>query len=133
MLAVVAVLGFLWLAVLVVMGWLQLPDIDTPRLGPLPYPLLMFAGGLLLGLGLAALARALGRSGARRRGQQIRRRLTDTVAEVARERIIGPVRAVWLGTGTRESLTRPSAVLDRPARLQRPSQPLEAPASVPPA
>ena len=104
MLAVVAVLGFLWLAVLVVMGWLQLPDVDTPRLGPLPYPLLMFAGGLLLGLGLAALARALGRRGARRRGQQIRRRLNDKVAEVAAERIIGPVRAVL----ARHRLTRES-------------------------
>ena len=106
-LALVAVLGFLWLAVLVVMGWLALPEIDTPRLGPLPYPLLMFAGGLLLGLGLAALARALGRRGARRRGQQIRRRLTDQVAEVAAERIVGPVRAVL----ERHRLTRES--LDR--------------------
>jgi hypothetical protein len=106
-LALVAVLGFLWLAVLVVMGWLALPEIDTPRLGPLPYPLLMFAGGLLLGLGLAAVARALGRRGARRRGQQIRRRLTDNVAAVAAERIVGPVRAVLdRHRRTRESLDR---------------------------
>ena len=35
-LAVVAVLGFLWLAVLVVMGWLQLPDLDTPSLDRCP-------------------------------------------------------------------------------------------------
>jgi GTPase Era involved in 16S rRNA processing len=112
-LALVAVLGFLWLAVLVVMGWLALPSIDTPRLGPLPYPLLMFAGGLLLGLGLAALARVLGRRGARRRGQQIRRRLTDQVAEVAGERIVGPVRAVL----ARHRLTRES--LDRAEQPRR--------------
>ncbi|KRF24420.1 YfjP family GTPase [Phycicoccus sp. Soil803] len=106
-LALVAVLGFGWLAVLVVMGWLALPDIDTPRLGPLPYPLLMLVGGLLVGLGLAALARALGRRGARRRGRQIRRRLTDKVAEVAGERIVGPVRAVLeRHRRTRESLDR---------------------------
>lgn len=103
-LALVAVLGFLWLAVLVVMGWLALPEIDTPRLGPLPYPLLMLVGGLLLGLGLAALARALGRRGARRRGRQIRRRLTEQVAAVAGERIVGPVRAVL----ARHRLTRES-------------------------
>lgn len=103
-LALVAVLGFLWLAVLVVMGWLALPEIDTPRLGPLPYPLLMLVGGLLLGLGLAALARALGRRGARRRGRQIRRRLTEQVAAVADERIVGPVRAVL----ARHRLTRES-------------------------
>jgi GTP-binding protein EngB required for normal cell division len=112
-LALVAVLGLLWLAVLVVMGWLALPEIDTPRLGPLPYPLLMFAGGLLLGLGLAALARALGRRGARHRGQQIRRRLTDKVAEVAAERIVGPVRAVL----ERHRLTRES--LDRAEQQPR--------------
>ncbi|GAA2168778.1 YfjP family GTPase [Pedococcus bigeumensis] len=112
-LALVAVLGLLWLALLVVMGWLALPEIDTPRLGPLPYPLLMFAGGLLLGLGLAALARALGRRGARHRGQQIRRRLTDKVAEVAAERIVGPVRAVL----ERHRLTRES--LDRAEQQPR--------------
>ncbi len=106
-LALIAVVGFLWLAVLVVMGWLALPEMDTPRFGPLPYPLLMFAGGLLLGLALAALARTLGRTGARRRGQRIRRRLTDQIADVARERIIGPVRSVLERHRiTRESLDR---------------------------
>ena len=106
-LAFVAALGFLWLAVLVVMGWLALPELDTPRLGPLPYPLLMFAGGLLLGLALAALARTLGRAGARRRGQRVRSMLTDKVAGVARERIVGPVRLVLdRHRATRESLDR---------------------------
>lgn len=106
-LAFVAALGFLWLAVLVVMGWLALPELDTPRLGPLPYPLLMFAGGLLLGLALAALARTLGRAGARRRGQRVRNMLTDKVAGVARERIVGPVRLVLdRHRATRESLDR---------------------------
>ena len=94
LLAVIAVAGLLWLAVLVVMGWLQLPEIDTPRLGPLPYPSLMLVGGLLLGLLLAALARTLARVGARRRGQRIRQRLLDAVGAVAGERILGPVRTV---------------------------------------
>jgi len=93
-LAVVAVAGLLWLALLMVLGWLQLPEIDTPRLGPFPYPLLMFAGGLLLGLLLAAVSRALARVGARRRGQAVRKRLLDAVDGVARERIVGPVRVV---------------------------------------
>lgn len=107
LLAFVAALGFLWLAALVVMGWLALPDVDPPRLGPLPYPLLMFAGGLLLGLALAALARTLGRAGARRRGQRVRNMLTDKVAGVARERIVGPVRLVLdRHRATRESLDR---------------------------
>lgn len=104
-LAVVTVLGLLWLATLAVVGWLQLPEVDTPKLGPLPWPFVMFIGGLLLGLGLAALARWLAQVGARRRGAQVRRKLTDAVAGVARERILGPVQAVLeRHRATRESL-----------------------------
>jgi GTP-binding protein EngB required for normal cell division len=106
-LAVVTVAGLLWLAVLVVLGWLQLPEVDTPRLGPIPYPLLMFAGGLLLGLLLAAVARWLAGVGARRRGQRIRRQLTSAVAEVAEQRILAPVRVVLERHRTaREALER---------------------------
>ena len=110
LLSLVAVLGLVWLVVLVVLGWLALPDISTPTLGPVPYPLLMFAGGLLLGLALAALARWLARIGARRRGRVIRGRLTAAVAEVAAERIVGPVRVVLARhRRTREGLDRAAA------------------------
>lgn len=94
LLAVVAVAGVLWLAVLMVMGWLQLPELDTPRWGPLPYPLLMAGGGLLLGMLLALVARWLARIGARRRGRRIRTRLMAAVSLVAGERILTPVREV---------------------------------------
>lgn len=93
-LAAAAVAGLLWLVVLAVMGWLQLPEIDTPRLGPLPYPLLMLVGGLVLGIALAALARWFARIGSRRRGRVVHRRLTSAVSEVASERILAPVHAV---------------------------------------
>ena len=110
LLSLVTVLGLLWLAVLVVLGWLALPDISTPSLGPVPYPLLMFAGGLLLGLALAALARWMARIGARRRGRVVRGRLTHAVAAVAAERIVGPVRAVLARhRATREGLDRAAA------------------------
>jgi GTP-binding protein EngB required for normal cell division len=94
LLAIVAVAGLAWLVVLAVMGWLQLPEIETPMWGPLPYPLIMLVGGLLIGVLLALLARALARSGARRRGRAIDKRLRDSVSLVAGERIIAPVRAV---------------------------------------
>jgi GTP-binding protein EngB required for normal cell division len=93
-LALIAVLGLGWLVVLVVLGWLALPDVHTPSLGPVPWPLLMFAGGVVLGVLLAALARYLAVVGARRRGQRIRARLLDAVSGVAAERIVAPVRAV---------------------------------------
>jgi GTP-binding protein EngB required for normal cell division len=104
-LALVAVLGLLWLATLVVLGWLALPDIDTPRLGPVPYPLLMLVGGLLLGLLLSMVSRSAARVGARRRGRRTRARLTEAVTVVAHERILAPVREVLSRhRATRESL-----------------------------
>jgi GTP-binding protein EngB required for normal cell division len=106
-LALVAVLGLVWLVVVGLLGWLTVSQVDTPRWGPIPIPLVMFLGGLLLGLGLAGVARWLGRRGALRRGREIRRRLTEKVAEVASERIVGPVRAVLdRHRKTRESLDR---------------------------
>jgi hypothetical protein len=106
-LALVAVLGLGWLVVLVVLGWLALPDVSTPSLGPVPYPLLMFVGGVVLGIALAALARYLAVVGSRRRGQLIRSRLLEAVSGVAAERIVAPVRAVLARhRETREALDR---------------------------
>ena len=89
-----AVAGLVWLVVLGVIGWLQLPQIDTPRLGPLPYPFLLFVGGLLCGIGAAAVARLLGRVGARRRRRLIASRLDQAIETVASERLVEPVRLV---------------------------------------
>jgi len=89
-----AVAGLAWLVVLGVIGWLQLPQIDTPRLGPLPYPFLLFVGGLLLGIGSATVARLLGRVGARRRRRLIASRLDDAIETVASQRLVEPVRLV---------------------------------------
>lgn len=90
----VAVGGLVWLVVLYVMGFMQLPEPETPSVGILPVPLLMFAGGLLLGLGLSALARWWAKVGARRRRGVVARRLETSVAEVTDTRILAPVAAV---------------------------------------
>jgi len=94
LLGVAAVLGLVWLVVLGVIGWLQLPEIDTPRLGPLPYPFLLLVGGLVLGVLCAGLARLLGRAGARRRRHVVSARLDDAIGMVATERLVQPVRLV---------------------------------------
>ena len=101
-LALLTVIGALWLAVLVVLGWLALPAVDTPRVGSVPVPLLLLVGGLVLGLGLSAAARWFAVIGARRRAERIRRRLFDAVAAVAESRIMAPVREVL----TRHKTTR---------------------------
>ncbi len=93
-LAICALAGLLWLAVLSVLGWFQLPKPDVPTWGVVPIPLLLLVGGVLLGLGFAALARPLSRIGARRRRAAVAARLDDSVREVAEQRITEPVRAV---------------------------------------
>lgn len=108
--AAASVVGLVWLLVLGVVGWLRLPEIETPRLGPLPYPFLLLAGGLLFGVLLAAVARALARVGARRRAELIQRRLRESVSRVASEHIVAPVREVLRRhAAAREQLDRARA------------------------
>ncbi len=92
--AVAAVAGLIWLGALMVLGWLQLPAVDVPRLGPLPYPFLLLAGGLLTGYLLSLLTRAIGRVGGRRRKVLVAARLRDSVTQVARDRLVAPVQEV---------------------------------------
>ncbi|EWT00988.1 ABC transporter [Intrasporangium oryzae NRRL B-24470] len=91
LLGLAAIAGLVWLAVLVVMGWLQLPRIEAPTVGVIPLPLLMLVGGLLVGLGLAVVSRWWANIGARRRKASIGRRLTEAVGEVADERVLIPI------------------------------------------
>lgn len=94
LLALLAVAGLAWLVVLSVLGWLQLPEVETPRLGWVPVPLALLAGGLLAGMLLALLARWFAAVGARRRARAAGRRLTAAVGTVADEQVVAPVRAV---------------------------------------
>jgi predicted GTPase len=91
---VAAVVGLLWLVALGVVGWLQLPQIDTPKVGAVPLPTLLLVAGLVLGLLLAWLARTAARVGARRRTALVSRRLHDAVAVVATEQLVVPVQDV---------------------------------------
>ena len=85
--------GLIWLVVLAVLGWLQL-QVDPPGVGRLALPFLLLAGGLLVGFLLSLLARAIGRVGGRRRKALVARRLRESVAGVARERLVAPVQEV---------------------------------------
>ncbi len=87
----VALAGGLWLAVLAVLGYLQLSVGDSPSLGPVPVPTLMLVGGVLLGILLAALSRWLVSLTARRRASSADRRLRAAVHEVTDELVVQPV------------------------------------------
>ncbi len=93
-LGLAAVVGLVWLVALGAVGWLQLPQIDTPKVGAVPLPTLLLGAGVVLGLLLAWLARAAARVGARRRRALVGGRLTDAVEVVATEQLVEPVQEV---------------------------------------
>jgi energy-coupling factor transporter ATP-binding protein EcfA2 len=104
-LALAAATGLIWLVVLMVLDWLRFPEVDTPSLGPLSYPFLLAAGGLLGGFLLSLLTRAMGRIGGRRRKKLVGARLHEAVTQVARDRLVAPVQEVLdRHRRTRESL-----------------------------
>ncbi|MFW5471023.1 YfjP family GTPase [Knoellia sp. CPCC 206435] len=111
LLALVALAGLLWFLVLMLLGWLQFPSIETPMWGPLPWPFVLLVGGVLAGLLLALVSRFLAGIGARRRGAVMDKRLRSSISAVAEERILAPVTAVL----ERHAQTR--SHLDRAAKV----------------
>src|SRR5699024_9464056 len=89
-----ALVGLLWLFVAGAAAWLQLPELPTVDVGPVTLAFLLLVGGLIGGLVLAALARWLARIGARRRAAVVESRLRASVARVADEEVVEPVRQV---------------------------------------
>jgi hypothetical protein len=93
-LAMSAAVGVSWLIVLTVLDWLRLPAMGTPRLGPVAYPTMLLVGGLFIGYLVSLLTGAFGRVGGRRRKVLVAARLQDSVAQVARDRLVAPVQEV---------------------------------------
>ncbi|MFX0537911.1 YfjP family GTPase [Ornithinimicrobium sp. Y1847] len=88
-----AVAGLVWLTVLFVLGWAQMP-VDAPFWGPVPIPLLLLVGGLLGGVLLGLLARVIAGIGARRRRAVIDDRLDEAIEEVSYQHVRRPIIAV---------------------------------------
>ena len=93
LLALVAVAGLGWLGLAAGLGFLQL-SMEVPTWGPLPIPVLMLGGGLVVGLLLAIVSRAAARVGARRRRRVIEGRLSTAVTAVTEKHVSTPVQAV---------------------------------------
>jgi GTPase Era involved in 16S rRNA processing len=92
LLILVALGGGGWLVALAVMGFLELPEPTTPKVGGVPVPTLMLVGGVALGLLLALLCRVLVRMTARRRAAAADRLLRSAVHDVAVELVVDPIR-----------------------------------------
>jgi hypothetical protein len=94
-LALVALVGALWLLALVVLGFFRLDGIvPLPSVQQIPLPTLLLAGGLLAGLLLAVVSRPLVTVRARRRGRAVGRRVELAVEDVAENDLLAPMRAV---------------------------------------
>lgn len=87
------VVGMVWLGVVFVAAWFQLPNVPTPRLGVVPLPTMLALGGAALGLLLAALGRRAASVGAARRARAARVTLSAGVARVVDEEVIAPTNA----------------------------------------
>lgn len=92
--AIAVALGALWLLGLVALGYLQLDDvIPLPKVEGIALPTLLLGAGVLAGLALALMARALNRVGARRRARSATASMRKRVETVASEFVIEPVEA----------------------------------------
>lgn len=83
--------GVAWLVVLAVLGFLQLPAIEVPRVEGFPLPTLLILGGLTAGILLSVLAALLARWGAARRASRVRRRLLASCSRVVDDIVLHPV------------------------------------------
>jgi len=87
-----AATGLVWLAVLAVFGYLQLPG-PSLHVGRAPVPTLLLVGGLLLGLLTSLLARPFIAAGAGRRRARARRSLDANIRQVAKDDVLAPLDA----------------------------------------
>jgi hypothetical protein len=86
-----ALAGAVWLAVLAVLGYLQLPAPQAPEYAGLPVPTLLLLGGVVVGIVLALLSRVLAGWSARLRARAAQRRLRAAIAEVTEELVVAPI------------------------------------------
>ncbi len=89
--------GLVWLAVLAVVAYLQVPPLLTPVLGlgalELPWPTVLAVGGAVLGVLTAAGGRWAASVGAARRARRARARLRRSIDGVAQEHLVAYVGA----------------------------------------
>lgn len=91
LLAVVALVGFAWLALLFGLEWLQIPRPPTPEVENVPWPTIALVGGLLAGFLISVVCQQIARLGARRRRRRAGRALGAGVAGVAEAQILSPI------------------------------------------
>jgi GTPase Era involved in 16S rRNA processing len=93
-LAVIAAIGFGWLALIGVLDWVRAAPGVGLFIGPVPLPTAMFLGGLMLGGALAGISWLVVDVQVRRRRQDLAEQLHAAVREVAQVWVLTPVSEV---------------------------------------
>jgi GTP-binding protein EngB required for normal cell division len=93
LLMLAALVGGLWLLVLAVLGYLQVPAPTTPESRGLPLPTLLLVGGVVLGILLGLVSKGVVRLTARRTARGAERRLRSAIGEVTDRLVVEPVEA----------------------------------------
>lgn len=89
----VAVSGLVWLGVLAVLGYFQLPVPEVPKVQDWPVPTLMVLAGVVLGIFLAITSKFLAAAGGTGRASLARRRLRERIAETSETLVVDPTEA----------------------------------------
>jgi len=105
LLLAVLVLGLGWVGAIVLLRYLGVGPVWTPQVGPvpaeppwpalpaIPWPVVLLAGAVLLGVLLALAAGVTARVGAARRRRRTRRRITEAIEAVADVAVLDPLAA----------------------------------------
>ena len=94
LLAVCALAGALWLGVIAVLGYLQIPLMfDTPEQYDLPLPTLLLIVGVVGGIALGIIGRVINGLVARSKARSAERRLRQAIGGVTDELVLAPIDA----------------------------------------
>ena len=85
--------GALWLLLLWVIAWLNLPDPPTYQIDRIPVPTALLVGGALAGLIVSFVSRYVAKLGANRRRRLVIKTLRSRAEEVAEAKIFAPLEA----------------------------------------
>jgi len=88
-----AAAGALWLLLLWIIAWLNLPDPPTYQIDRIPVPTALLVGGALAGLIVSFVSRYVAKIGADRRRRSVSKTLRTSAGEIAEAMIFEPLEA----------------------------------------
>jgi hypothetical protein len=87
------IVGLAWSGLMLLADSTSATVVAPPEVAGYRLPVVLAAGGLALGIGMAIVSRVVGWLSARLRARKADRALTEAIEEVADTKVIGPVEA----------------------------------------